>query len=176
MSLRQRKEIQTVLRKIGNIPENLEYLIILGAHVRGTQPTKALRERLDRGLAYLRDNPCTKAVLSGGKGQGEDITEAQAMANYLMERGISQDRLLLENRSTNTKENLDYSLALIGNKQCTIGVVTNHYHVFRGVAIGKKCGCTRIYPIPAPYWTHRLLWYIPREILAIIKDKILGNL
>lgn len=158
------------------IPRNLDYLIVLGAHVRGTRLSKALRERVDRAFAYLQENPATVAVLSGGRGEGEDITEAEAMGRYLKERGIPADRLVLEERSTNTKENLDYSLELIGDKNCSIGVVTNHYHVFRGVAIGKKCGCTRIYGIPAPYFTHRLLWYIPREILAIIKDKLLGNL
>ena len=58
----------------------------------------------------------------------------------------------------------------------SVGVVTNHFHVFRGTAIGRKCGCREIYPIPSRYRSWRLLIYIPREILAIIKDKIIGNL
>ena len=66
---------------------NLEYIIVLGAHVEGTRLTKALLERTRRALQYMEENPETKAVLSGGKGDGESITEAQAMCNYLVEHG-----------------------------------------------------------------------------------------
>ena len=154
---------------------NLEYIIVLGAHVEGTQLTKALLERTRRALEYLEENPDTKAVLSGGRGEGESITEAQAMCNYLTEHGIDRDRLILEEKSTSTAENLKFSLALIGLDH-SVGVVTNNFHVFRGTAIGRKCGCREIYPIPSRYCSWRLLIYIPREILAIIKDKIVGNL
>ena len=158
------------------IKENLDYIIVLGAHVNGVRLSKALLERTRRALEYLEKNPKTRAVLSGGQGEGETISEAEAMCRYLEDHGISRERLILEDRSTNTKENLDFSLALIGDLNASIGVVTNHFHVFRGVAIGKKCGCKNIYPIPSRYRSWRLVIYIPREILAIIKDKILGNL
>ena len=158
------------------IKENLDYIIVLGAHVNGVRLSKALLERTRRALEYLEKKPKTRAVLSGGQGEGETISEAEAMCRYLEDHGISRERLILEDRSTNTKENLDFSLALIGDLNAPIGVVTNHFHVFRGVAIGKKCGCKNIYPIPSRYRSWRLVIYIPREILAIIKDKILGNL
>ena len=154
---------------------NLDYSFVLGAHVEGTRLTKALLERTRRALEYLEENPDTKAVLSGGRGEGESITEAQAMCNYLTEHGIDRDRLILEEKSTSTAENLKFSLALIGLDH-SVGVVTNNFHVFRGTAIGRKCGCREIYPIPSRYCSWRLLIYIPREILAIIKDKIVGNL
>ena len=159
------------MRKI----QNLEYIIVLGAHVQGTRLTLALLERIRRALQYLEENPETKAVLSGGQGEGEDISEAQAMCNYLVEHGIDRERLILEDRSTSTTENLKFSLEIIGLDH-SVGVVTNNFHVFRGTAIGKKCGCKEIYPIPSRYRSWRLLIYIPREILAIIKDKIMGNL
>ena len=154
---------------------NLEYIIVLGAHVDGTRLTLALLERTRRALQYLEENPDTKAVLSGGKGDGESLSEAQAMCDYLVEHGIDRERLILEERSTSTTENLKFSLALIGLDH-SVGVVTNNFHVFRGTAIGRKCGCKEIYPIPSKYCYWRLLIYIPREILAIIKDKIMGNL
>lgn len=159
------------MRKI----QNLEYIIVLGAHVQGTRLTLALLERTRRALQYLEENPETKAVLSGGQGEGEDISGAQAMCNYLVEHGIDRERLILEGRSTSTTENLKFSLEIIGLDH-SVGVVTNNFHVFRGTAIGKKCGCKEIYPIPSRYRSWRLLIYIPREILAIIKDKIMGNL
>ena len=156
--------------------ENLDYIIVLAAHVDGTRMTLALLERTRRALLYLEENPGTRAVLSGGKGDGEQISEAEAMYRYLTEHGIDGGRLIREERSTNTKENLDYSLELIGSTEPAIGVVTNNFHVFRGVMIGRKCGCREIYPVPSRYRSWRLLLYIPREILAIIKDKIVGNL
>ena len=155
---------------------DLDYIIVLGAHVNGTKLTLALLERVRRALLYLEENPGTKAVLSGGRGDGERISEAEAMYRYLTEHGISPERLIKEERSTNTKENLDFSLRLIGSTDYSIGIVTNNFHVFRGVAIGKKCGCRKIYPIPSKYRSWRLLIYVPREILAILKDKIVGNL
>ena len=154
---------------------NLEYIIVLGAHVEGTRLTKALLERTRRALQYMEENPETKAVLSGGKGDGETITEAQAMCNYLVEHGIDRERLILEEKSTSTTENLKFSLGMIGLNH-SVGIVTNNFHVFRGTAIGKKCGCREIYPIPSRYRSWRLLIYIPREILAIIKDKLMGNM
>ena len=74
------------------------------------------------------------------------------------------------------KENLSFSLEKIGDLSASVGVVTNNFHVFRGVAIGKKCGCRKIYPVPSRYRSWRLIIYIPREILAVIKDKLVGNL
>lgn len=158
------------------IRDDLDYIIVLGAHVDGTRLTLALLERTRRAFQYLKSNPNTIAVLSGGKGTGERISEAQAMYNYLTEHGIEGFRLIREEQSTNTKENIAFSLKIIGSTEPSIGIVTNHFHVFRGVAIAKKCGCRQVFPIPSKYRSWRLLFYIPREVLAIIKDKIVGNL
>ena len=94
------------------IPD-LDYLIVLGAQMRETGPSKALALRLDTAAAYLTENPDTLVVVSGGKGSNEPISEAQGMYEYLLTKGISPDRILLEDRSTNTKENLQFSRPLI---------------------------------------------------------------
>ena len=156
--------------------KNLDYIIVLGAHVDGTRMTLALLERARRALLYLQENPGTRAVLSGGKGSGESISEAEAMYRYLTEHGIDRDRLILEDQSTSTKENLEFSLEKIGTGDCSVGVVTNNFHVWRGAAIARKCGFRQVAMIPSRYRSWRLLIYIPREILAIIKDKWMGNL
>ena len=75
-------------------PQNLDYVIVLGAHVRGTVPSRALRKRLDCAKAYAEENPDTIFFLSGGQGSGEDITEAEAMYRYLTEKGVDGDRLI----------------------------------------------------------------------------------
>ena len=159
-----------------NAKKNLDYIIVLGAHVDGTRMTLALLERTRRALLYLEENPGTKAVLSGGRGTGENISEAEAMYRYLTGHGIDGSRLILEEKSTSTKENLAFSLRKIGTCNCSVGVVTNNFHVWRGAAIARKCGFREVAMIPSRYRSWRLLIYIPREILAVIKDKIMGNL
>ena len=103
---------------------------MLGAHVDGTRLSMALLERTRRALQYLENNPDTKAVLSGGQGRGEAVSEAKAMYDYLTGHGISRERLILEERSTNTKENLDFSLEKIGDLNKSVGVVTNNSMYF----------------------------------------------
>ena len=98
-----------------SVKKNLDYIIVLGAHVDGTRMTLALLERARRALLYLEENPGTKAVLSGGKGDGENISEAEAMYRYLTGHGINGDRLMREEESTSTKENLEFSRRKIGD-------------------------------------------------------------
>ena len=159
-----------------SVKKNLDYIIVLGAHVDGTRMTLALLERARRALLYLKENPGTRAVLSGGKGDGENISEAEAMYRYLIGHGLEGNRLILEEESTSTKENLEFSRRKIGTTDCSIGVVTNNFHVWRGAAIARKCGFREVVMVPSRYRSWRLLVYIPREILAIIKDKMMGNL
>jgi len=64
--------------------DNGDYIIVLGAQVKGTRPSRALRNRLDTAIKYLEENEHTKVIVSGGQGTGEDITEAQAMSEYLL--------------------------------------------------------------------------------------------
>lgn len=94
---------------IGTPKAGADYVIVLGAQVRGTRPSYNLCRRLDVAYTYLKENPDTQVILSGGKGSGEEISEAQAMAEYLEEKGIGRERMILEDQSRNTDENLRYS-------------------------------------------------------------------
>ena len=89
--------------------ENLDYIVVLGCQVKGTKPSKALKDRLDTAKEYMQANPETIAVLSGGQGKMEEISEAECMRRYLEKAGISRERLILEQRSTTTRQNLRYS-------------------------------------------------------------------
>lgn len=157
-------------------PKGLDYIIVLGAKVKGDVPSKSLYKRLYAAEAYMKENPETIAVLSGGQGPGENLTEAQAMETYLLGRGISQSRLRLEDKSTDTVENMRYSKAWIQKKNASVGVVTNDFHVYRGVAVGKKLGYERIYGIPASSDWILQVNYLMREFFAVVKDKICGNI
>ncbi|MEF9917286.1 MAG: YdcF family protein [Lachnospiraceae bacterium] len=154
-------------------PKNLHCIIILGAQIRGTRVTDSLKRRLDRGLRYLHDNPHTMAVVSGGRGKGEDITEALAMQNYLVACGIHESRILLEDASTNTKENLDFSSQFLKLKKDKIGIVSNNFHMYRALALAKKQGYKHVYGIAASCKPIIFPNYMVREFFAVLQLQFL---
>lgn len=93
--------------------KNLDYIVVLGAQVRGNVPSKSLQYRIDRAEKYLKENKKTKVVLSGGKGEDEGISEAQCMAEELGRKGIAFNRLLLEKKSRNTEQNITFTIPII---------------------------------------------------------------
>ena len=93
-----------------------QWVVVLGAGVNGTVPSQALRERLEAARDYLARYPEAIAVLSGAQGDGESITEAQCMYDWLTARGVDPARLRMETKATTTEENLRCSLAGPGLK------------------------------------------------------------
>ncbi len=154
----------------------LDYIVVLGAKVRkGGVPTKPLYERINAAEKYLLANPETIAILSGGKGADEPISEAECMYNVLVSRGIDKDRLLLEDASTNTNENIRFSLELMED-DASFGVVTNNFHVFRAVKIAETVSNRDVSGISARYRDALWLHYMARESVGIFKDTLLGNM
>ena len=147
-------------------------IIVLGALVEGETPSRTLQLRLDTAYQYLVAFPGAKAVLSGGQGNGEDISEAEAMRRYLAAKGIVPERLILENRSKNTYENFVFSLALLGDdKNLKICVVTSDFHMFRAKMLAWKLGRSvdgwgsGTPPLLVPNYHYR-------EMIGIMKDFI----
>lgn len=156
--------------------DDLDYIIVLGAKVnRNGIPSKPLHWRIDAAEKYLRENPKTKAVLSGGQGADEPMSEAQCMYNTLTACGIDSNRLIMEDKSTSTGENIRFSLALI-EEDATIGVVTNNFHVFRAVKIAEKLSGKEINGIASQYKDALIFHYMAREAAGIIVDDLRGNL
>ena len=155
----------------------LDYVIVLGAQVRGTRITKSLAKRLEKALWYLEENPGTVAVVSGGQGNGEDISEARAMRDYLVSKGISEDRIIMEDKSTNTGENIDFSMKLIAQDAETdsprIGIITNNFHVYRAVKICEGRGYS-VNGIAASSDEILFVNYMVREFFAVVKYKLSG--
>ena len=155
-----------------------EYVVVLGAGVRGTVPSLSLQERIDAAYDYLTANPSAMAVLSGGQGPGEDITEAACMYRELTEMGIAGDRLLMEEASTSTMENLTNTLQLLetktGARPAKIGIVSSEYHLFRAGLFAKSLHL-EAFGIPAKtsWFALRLNYYL-REIVAVWKYLLLG--
>lgn len=177
----------------------VDYVVVLGAKVNGTQPSNSLKKRLDKAVKYAENNPNTMLVLSGGKGEGESISEAQAMYEYLEFNGVAREQLLMEGKSANTTENIIFSKAVIEKQEkwktmmakqnlqdnyrersagdeIKIGILTNNFHVFRAKEIAKKQGMKNVYGISAPSDKVLSLHFWIRECFAVMKDKFMGNM
>ena len=111
--------------------DGLDYIIVLGAQVRDDGPSVVLKYRLDQACKYLSDNKETVCVVSGGKGSNKPCTEAEAMEEYLVGKGIDPSRIIREDKSHNTLENMKFSKELIHDRSASAGIVTNNFHVFR---------------------------------------------
>lgn len=157
--------------------ENLDYIIVLGSQVKPSGPAVVTSLRLDRAYEYAVNNPDTVIIVSGGQGSNEPAAEAFVMKEYLVSKGIDESRIIAEDKSTNTSENLQFSMILVdGLQDSSVGIVSSEFHMFRALAIAKKCGYTDTYGIPA----RSVRLYLPnnmlRESIGILKDFLMGNL
>ncbi|HWR18578.1 MAG TPA: YdcF family protein [Clostridia bacterium] len=171
--------ISSVLYKEGHEkpPANADVVIVLGAGLRGSRVSLTLQYRLDAAYEYLKQNPNTILVLSGGQGEGETVSEAIAMKSYLLSRGVSADKLIIEDRSKSTYENFKYSLALLKKQFGTdmnIAFITTEFHVYRAELVAKRMG------IDASGIGAKGVWYISpndymRESIALTVYWLRGN-
>ena len=157
-------------------PDGADYCLILGAQIRQNGPSIVLKRRLDIAIDYLKKNPDTKVIVSGGQGANEPMTEAQGMAEYLVEHGIKESRILKEDKSRNTSENLSFSSAYLDKEQDEGVIVTNSFHVFRALHIAKKKGYQKVYGLAATSYLPTLPNNLLRECLGVWKDALVGNL
>lgn len=152
-----------------------DYCVILGAQWKTNGPSEVLRRRLDRAIEYLNENPGTMVIVSGGQGKDEVISEADGMRQYLVNAGIAEDRILMEDKSTNTRENLAFSAALFDKENSSTVIVTNNFHVFRAVKIAEKQGYHA-----EGLAADSVMWMLPnnllREFLGVMKDFLAGNM
>lgn len=171
-------EIPIVRDARGDTDTDADYLIVAGAAVHGVTPSLSMRERTDAALAWLHEHPDGIAIVSGGQGDGEEITEAQAMFNLLTAQGISPERILLESESSSSYENLLFSLRLLresgGDMTGRIAVCSSEYHLHRLSYIAEELGFT---PVLVPAETRHVslrVNYFLREAVAMWKYCLLG--
>lgn len=134
-----------IIRASFGTPEaQVDYLVVLGAKVRETGPSMSLWDRIHGAADYLSAHPGTIAIVSGGQGADEPITEALSMRNELVKLGIPESRIWMEDRATSTDENLRFSLDLIeektGTRPRTLGVLSSEYHLCRSGLMARKLG------------------------------------
>ena len=159
-----------MVRAAKGAPEaEADYLIVLGAGVNGTVPSLSMLNRLTAARAYLEAHPGCVAVVSGGQGPGEEISEAEAMSRWLRANGVDGNRLLLEDRATTTLENLAFSFALIPPEgRDRVAVVSSEYHLYRAEYLARCLGYT-VAGVPARTTLPALRanYYI-REALGVV--------
>lgn len=163
----------------GHPRQQVDFLVVLGAKVRVTGPSASLWDRIYGAYDYLIDHPDTIAVVSGGQGDDEHISEAQSMYDELVYLGIPADHIWMEDKSTSTLENLNFSLDIIeartGTRPKTLGIVSSEYHMLRAGLIAKDCG---VEYVGIPAHTSRLgqlINHCMREIPAIWKQLLVGG-
>ena len=164
---------------LGSSENDCKYMVVLGAKVNGTAPSVSLSDRLDATYDYLTEHPQVIAILSGGQGEDEGISEAQCMFEQLTARGIDAQRLWLEEQATSTWENLKFSLNLIeektGIRPEKIGLLSSEYHLFRASLFARDCG-VEAQGIPArTSWPSIRINYFLREVAGVWHYIILGG-
>jgi uncharacterized SAM-binding protein YcdF (DUF218 family) len=154
---------------------DVDYLVVLGAGLWGETPSLTLRQRLEESLEFIKENPSTKVIVSGGMGPGETITEAEAMKRYLVHHGVDEKIIIKEDRSTSTKENLEFTREILKEiderNNIKIEIITTNFHMFRSKLLAKSNGF-QVYGMPAPIHPLLIPTYYIREYMAIIKTFI----
>ena len=163
----------------GDPKEHCDYMVVLGAKVRTEGPSVSLMDRIRAAKTYLDSHPDVIAVVSGGQGTDEPMTEARCMYEELVELGVDPQRIWIEDQATSTWENLNFSLNLIEEKTGTrpgkIGILSSEYHLFRASLFADACGVESV-GIPAA--TSRLpqkINHFMREVAGIWHYLLLGG-
>ena len=163
----------------GDLREHVDYVVVLGAKVRVTGPSASLWDRIYGAYDYLVDHPDAIAIVSGGQGSDEPMSEGQAMFDELVELGIEPERIWVEDQATSTWENLTFSLDLIeektGQRPEKLGVVSSEYHLFRAGLLAEECG---VEFVGVPARTSRpsqMINHFMREVAGVWHYLLLGG-
>lgn len=162
-----------------NSKESSDYIIVLGAGIHGERLSKTLKGRVEKVVNHINNIDYDNyIILSGGQGEGEDISEALAMERYLLDHGIDENKIILEDKSTNTKENLEFSKKIIEDREnkkieeLKINIVTTDFHAFRSNMLSKSFGYKNVKLTTSLSNPFLMPIQYTREALAIIKSYI----
>ena len=163
----------------GDPDEHCDYIVVLGCMVWPNGPSPTLQNRIDAAYDYLEAHPGVIAVLSGGKGKDEPMSEAQCMYEALLKKGMDPSRLWIEDEATSTWTNLQYSLALIesrtGVRPETIGILSSEYHLFRASLQARDQGVKAVgIPAPSTLVTQAINHFM-REVAGVWHYILLGG-
>ena len=157
---------------------DVDALIVLGAGLRNSAPSLVLRTRLNAAIKYQEERGDVPIIVSGGLGQGETITEAEAMFRYLSSRGVDESLIWMEGESTSTYENLTFSLAImeengIDIENARVAIVSNEFHLYRAKLIAGKAGVEAVGVAAETPGTYLKVLYSFREAFAVASEVFL---
>ncbi len=156
--------------------EGADYVIVLGAQWKNNGPSYVLQKRLDKAVEYLLGNPDTQVIVSGGQGADEPVSEAEGMKQYLEEKGIDAERILTEDTSVNTYENLLFSGRLLDKESDRVVLVTNSFHMYRAMGIAKKQGYKNLEGLSAASYPGMVPNNLLREFFGVVKECMTGSM
>lgn len=151
--------------------------IVLGCELRGEKPSQTLTARLDKAVLYHAKNPDAWIVVSGGKNGSQTVSEASAMRAYLIEQGVAEDQILVEDQATTTRENMVFSKSLLDAKlqgDYTVCCITSDFHAYRATGFAKKAGLTATLYCSPQSWYLFPTTYL-QEDLGVARMWILGT-
>ena len=159
-----------IVKAAKNAPaEDLEYtVVVLGCRVYDSGPSRMLRQRVNAAAGYLEAHPEASCIVSGGQGDDEPMSEAQCMRDMLSALAIDESRVIMEDASRSTRENIDFSLEIIKEKGLPqrLALVTNEYHACRACMLAEGCGC-ECAAVSARSEYILLPTYVVREIFGV---------
>ncbi|HNX14054.1 MAG TPA: ElyC/SanA/YdcF family protein [Oscillospiraceae bacterium] len=149
---------------------NPDAVIVMGGGIEGDRPQLLLQYRLNAAVEFLNVHPGITCIVSGGEDSNSDRTEADVMKQYLVEKGIAASRVLMEDKSTDSHENLNLSAEILkingfGNK---VVIITDRFHQYRSALYAKHAGLDSTpYCSGSPYLLQQSFWI--REAFAMLK-------
>lgn len=147
--------------------ENADFILVLGAQIYPDRPSAALKARLDTAFEYLQRNPDASAILCGGQGSNEVMPEAWMMRDYLTARGVAESRLLIEDESSNTIQNIANARREFLSEGDRTAVITSNFHLARARKLMASAGLDPYgVPAPTPYLAVRAVQHL-REFCSI---------
>ena len=156
--------------------KDADYVIVLGSQIRNDGPSIDYQARLDKAYEYLIENPETKVITTGAKGDNEPISEAKGGKDYLIRKGINSSRIIVEDQSYNTLQNLNNAKRIIESdpdkKDARIVIVSAIYHLYRASYIAEKIGYENISSTGGHGLVILLPQYFTREFFGMIKEWI----
>ena len=154
-----------------SVPENgADYMLVLGARVKDDGPSVLLQFRIEKAAEYLMKNEHTVAILCGGQGDNEPMSEALAMYEGLVALGVDESRLIMEDQSTSTEENIRFAKAYMDGGDKTVVITTTGYHLYRALNYAREQGLEEVSGNPARCAMITPLNYYTREVVALLRD------
>lgn len=148
-----------------------DVVIILGAGVKNGKVSKALQLRLDAGIDYHHKNPDAYIVVAGGLTPQKDTTEASVMRDYLVQHGIPEDIIIVEDKSLSTMENYIFTMDILNSRGInhnSIVFITNDFHIYRAKTYANYCGFKNAHPLSTRTDIFTIAPALMREVFGVM--------